>query len=208
MDIADAFAGNVSPETFFLERLPELHESRPELFERYAETTLRFSIYLTDVDRRFCIEFNPDGARAIEGEFIEFPTVTLEGTEANWPLVRDHARRLFEKGRDALMERPPSDRVDREFLEEFQRYDAVVDVEMAFEARDEPVEMRLILNDYQPVPDCRHIEVGFSMGLLDAVLDGRVDPEEAREKVTLSGEVGLAFDLSGLALEHFPELEN
>lgn len=207
MDIADAFAGDVSPETFFLERLPDLHEDRLELFGRYSETTLRFSVYLTDVDRRFCLELNPDGARAREGEFIDFPTVTLEGTEANWPLVRDHARRLFEKGKNALKDRPPSDRIDREFVDDFERFDGVIDVNLAFEERDEPVEMRVILNDYQPVPDARQIEIGLSVDLLDAVLDGRVDADEARDAVSLSGDVGLAFDLSGMMMEHFPELE-
>ncbi|MFB6351928.1 MAG: hypothetical protein ABEN55_11480 [Bradymonadaceae bacterium] len=207
MDIADAFAGEPSPETFFLERLPDLHEDRLELFGSYSETTLRFSIYMTDIDRRFCLELSPDGARAIEGEFIEFPTVTLEGTEENWPLVRDHARRLFEKGRRALNERPPASRVDREFTDDFERFDGVIDVELVFEERDEPVSMRLILNDYQPVPDARQIEVGLSVELLDEVLEGRIDPDEARESVTLSGDVGLAFDLSGLLMEHFPEIE-
>lgn len=207
MDIADAFADDVSPETFFLERLPTLHEDRLELFGRYSETTLRFCFHLTDVDRRFCLELTPDGARAIEGEFIEFPTVTLEGTEANWPLVREHARRLFEKGKDALLERPPPRRIDRDFVDDFERFDGVIDVELTFEERDEPVQMRVILNDYQPVPDCRQLEIGLSIDLLDAILDRRVEPDEARDALSLSGDVGLAFDLSGMMMDHFPELE-
>ena len=207
MDIADAFAGDVSPETFFLERLPNLHEDRLELFGRYSETTLRFCFRMTDTGRTYCLELTPDSARAIEGEFIEFPTVTLEGKEANWPVVRDHARRLFEKGKDALMNRPPPRKIGRDFVDDFERFDGIVDVAIDFPERDDPVEMRLILNDYDPVADARCLEIGLSIDVLDGVLDGRVDADEARNAMSLSGDVGLAFDLGGMMLDHFPEID-
>jgi hypothetical protein len=208
MEIADAFAGDVSPETFFLERLPELHEDRLELFEQYTETPVRFCIHLTDVDRRFSIELSDDGCRAIEGEFIDFPVVTLQGKRSDWEVVRDHAETLFEKGRRALSERPPSDRITRDFLDDFERYDGKVDVELDVAAGREPVEMRLVLNDYEPVPDAPELRVELSVDLIARVLDGEIEPDEARESVGISKDVGFAFEMSGLLLNHFPELDS
>jgi len=208
MDIADAFEGDVSPETFFLERLPELHGSRLELFDQYSETTLRFCIHLTDVDRRFCIELSGDGCRAIEGEFIEFPVATLQGKRSDWEAVRDRAETLFEKGRQALHERPPSNKITREFLDDFERYDGVVDVELGLEPGRDPVEMRLIFNDYDAVPGAPELGVDLSADLIERVLDGEIEPDEARESVGVSKDVGFAFELSGLLLNHFPELDS
>lgn len=208
MEIADAFEGDVAPETFFLERLPELHEERLELFEKYSEATLRFCIHLTDVDRRFSVELSGDGCRAIEGEFIEFPVVTLQGKRSDWEVVRDRAETLFEKGRRALHERPPSDRITREFLDDFERYDGVVDVELEIEDGREPVEMRLVLNDYDPVPGASELRVELSVELMAQLLDGDIAPDQARESVGISKDVGFAFELSGLILNHFPELDS
>lgn len=208
MEIADAFEGDVSPETFFLERLPDLHEEHLELFEQYSETTLRFCIHLTDVDRRFSIELSGDGCRAIEGEFIEFPVITLLGQRADWEFVRDRAEALFEKGRRALHERPPSDQITREFLDDFERYDGIVDVELEIGGGREPVGMRLVLNDYDPVPGAPELRVELAFDLIAEVLDGEIDPDEARESVGISEDVGFAFELSGLLLNHFPELDS
>lgn len=208
MEIAEAFRGDVSPETFFLERLPALHDHHLELFARYSEATLRFCIHLTDVQRRFSVELGPEGSRAIEGEFIDFPVLTLEGRRADWGLVREVAAGLFEKGACALRERPPDNRITREFLDDFEHYDGNLEVLVGFEQRTSPVEMRLVLNDYAPVRDAPELQVELSVELLTAVLEGRIEAEEAREAVELSKNVGFAFELSGLLLNHFPELES
>lgn len=208
MDTADAFASDVTMAEFLLEKLPRLHDERLDVFELYSDATLRFSVYLKDVDRRFSVELSAEGSRAIEGEFIDFPIVTLQGEESNWEFIRDHARRLFEKGEKGLRKHPPPDRISQAFLDEFERFDGTLTVRLVLEDRDEPVEMRLILNDYEPYPGARSIDIRIPMRVAQGVMEGRVDPSDARDGIDVSGDMSLGLDLSGLILEHFPALEN
>ena len=133
--------------------------------------------------------------------------MTIEGEEANWDFIRKHAQRMFEKGEEALKAKPPKDRVDRAFLEDLERFDATLTVKLHFEERSEPVMMRAILNDYDPVPGARSIEFSMPMKVADAVLEGSMGKGAARDAIDISGDMSLGFDLSGMMLEHFPELE-
>lgn len=207
MDFDEAFGPEVTHEEFFLEKLPQLHEEKLDLFATYCETTLRLCIRLEDLDRTFSVELAPDGARAIEGEFIDFPVVTLEGETGNWDLVKKHARRLFEKGEEALKRRPPNHKISRAFLDDLERYDGVLNVTISGESLDDPIEVRAILNDYQAPPRAREVDVTLSVDLVDQVAEGDKGASEAADALSLGRDVTLAFDLGGLMMNHFPDLE-
>lgn len=207
MDFDEAFGPEVTHEEFFLEKLPALHEDKLDLFATYCETTLRFCVRLEDIGQTFSVELAPDGARAIEGEFIDFPIVTLEGETGNWELVKEHARRLFQKGEEALKRRPPTRKITRSFLDDLERFDGVIHLGINGESIDNPVEVRAILNDYQAPPRAREVEVTLSVDLVDQVAEGEKGASEAADALSLSRDVTLAFDLGGLVMNHFPELE-
>jgi HSP20 family molecular chaperone IbpA len=207
MEYDEAVRADVTPEEFFLEKLPALHRERLDNFERFCETTLRFSIRLRDVDEQFSVELRPDGARAREGEFIDFPVATIEGSTGPWKSVKRYLKRAFEEGERALEQQPPSDRIDDEFLAEFERFDGVVEVTLEFPGLNEPAEFRIVLNDYQAPPDAPTLRAEVGTESLEGLLEGRCTAEEAVQSAELSGDMSLAFELSGVVLRHFPGLE-
>lgn len=208
MEFDEAFGPEVTPEEFFLEKLPELHRERLDNFEQFCETTLRFSIRLTDVDEQYSVELRPDGARAREGEFIDFPVATIEGTTGPWETIKRHTQRAFEEGERALEQQPPSDRIDDDFLADFEQFDGVLEVEFELPDLDEPAEFRILLNDYQAPPDARTLRAEVGADAFEDLLEGRRTAEEAAQSADLSGDMSLAFELSGVVLRHFPELED
>lgn len=206
MDYETAFADDVEPRDFYLEKLPDLHRERLDVFRTYAEEPLRFSVRLTDVDEQYSLEFAPDGARVREGEFIDFPVATFETTSDCWDLVKRHTPALAKRAEERLLADPPSARIDRSFLDDFERHDGILDVSLHFEEAGRTLEARVILNDYEPPPGARRVELEFPLSLIESVVDGRTPPEEAARSLDIGADLGLAFDLAGLAAEHFPEL--
>jgi len=207
MDFDEAFGDEVTPREFFLEKLPALHRGRLEQFELFSETTLRFSVRLSDVDEQYSVELRPDGADAREGEFIDFPVVTIEGTSGPWEVVRKRSREAFEKGERALERNPPTDRIDDEFLADLERYDGVFEIEVEFPDLDEPAEFRLILNDYRAPQGAPKIRATVGAEAVRDLFEGHRSPDEVARSADVSGEMSLAFELGGVLMEHFPELE-
>lgn len=208
MDFAEAFGSDVTPRDFFVEKLPALHESRRDQFALYCETTLRISVKLEDLGEQYTVELMPDGARAREGDMIDFPVVTIEGTSEHWETVKEHAREIFEHLEGLLEKKPPRNKITRDFLDDLERYDAVVNVELDSEDFDDLFQARLILNDYEPPPGAREVTVRGSADLMWQVLEGEKSASEASNALELSDDLGLAFNLGGLIMNHFPELDD
>lgn len=206
MDYETALGEDVSPKEFFLERLPQLHRERLDVFDLYSEVPLRFSVHLTDVGERYSVELGPEDARAREGEFIDFPVATIETTTRRWELVKRRARDLAERVERELRADPPTDRIDEAFLSALERYDGVLELTIRFDEADAKLEADIILNDYQPVPDPRRVSVEIPISLVQSVVRGETPAEEAARSLEIGRDLGLAFDLAGLATEHFPEL--
>lgn len=208
MDFDDAFGSDVSPREFFEEKLRDLFESRLDRFDRLSDTPIRASVHLTDLDQRYSFEFDSEGLRSTEGEFIDFPVVTVEGSSEQWETVREHTRELLERIEARTRHRTPDNRITRRFLDELERHDGVFTLEIATEERDEPVVIQLILNDYQAPPRAREVEMSCSADLLYDVANGDRTPAEAARSASLSGDLSLAFDIGGLLMSHFPELDD
>jgi hypothetical protein len=206
MEIADAFGDDVTPEEFFLEYLPTLHDERLDLFDRYSDTTLRFCVRLTDRDEAYTVELRSDGSDARRGEMIDFPVVTIEGSTQHWETVKRYAERAFERLTDQLREHPPPHRIEQGFLDDLERYDGVVDIDLAGE-NEGSMRTRLILNDYDVPPGARTVTLNGSLDQVDRVVSGELHPTEATRSMQLSGDLSLAFDLGGLLLDHFPGLD-
>jgi hypothetical protein len=206
MEIADAFGDEVTPGEFFLEYLPTLHEERLDLFDRYSDTTVRFCVRLTDRDEAFTVELRSDGADARRGEMIDFPMVTIEGSTEYWDTVKEYAEAAFKRLTAQLRENPPPHRIDRAFLDDLERYDGVVDIDLS--ADGDAMRTRIILNDYDVPPGARSVTLNGSLDQVERVVSGEVHPTEATRSMQLSGDMSLAFDLGGLLLEHFPGLDD
>lgn len=206
MEPEDAFGEDVTPREFFLEKLPALHRSRLEIFELYSNEPLRFSVLLTDRGERYSIELGPEDARAREGEFIEFPVATIEATTEHWELVKRRARVLVEEAEEQLRRDPPHDRIDAEFLDALERYDGTIGLTVLFDEVGEQLEAKIVLNDYEEVPGARRVDVDVPLSLAQSVVRNEMPAEEAARSLDLGRDLSLAFDLSGLAIEHFPAL--
>ncbi|MFB6262211.1 MAG: hypothetical protein ABEL76_01110, partial [Bradymonadaceae bacterium] len=178
-------------------------------FELYSRVPLRFSVYLTDVDRRFSVELTSDGARAVEGSFIDFPLVTLEGTTDRWDEAKGHAQALLEEIDHRLEQSPPDDQLHREFLDDFERLDGVIEVGvLEGEGDDEPHVLRLVLNNYEePGYEPRSVRATGPIDRLYEVVEGDRSAAEAARSLDLEGDVGPALDLGGMVMSHYPQLD-
>ncbi len=207
MEFDDALADDVSPTEFFEETLPELFEARLDRFEQYSDIPILISIHLTDRDQRYSFEFNADGLRSTDGEFIDFPILTLEGTAEQWETVRRHTRELLGQLDERAAQHTPPNRITRDFLDDLERHDGVFELNIEANERDEPVSMRLVLNDYEAPPRAREVTLSTSSDVFYDVVEGRRSPAEAARNASLSGDMSLAFDIGGLLMSHFPELD-
>lgn len=208
MELSEAFGPEVGPEELFLDNLPAVHRARLDTFDLYSRVPLLFSVHLTDRDRRYSVELSSDGARATEGTFIDFPLVTLEGTTERWGEAKEHARALVESIDRRLEQSPPDDRLHRDFVDDFRQLDGVIEVGVREEPGGEPHLLRLILNDYdEPAYETRRVRATGSIERLYDVVEGRQEAAEAARSLDLEGDVGLAVDLGGLAMTHYPQLD-
>ncbi|MGM0555631.1 MAG: hypothetical protein ACQEVA_04545 [Myxococcota bacterium] len=206
MEFEEALAPDVDVETFFLEKVAEVHRSRLEVFSRGVDTPIIVCVALEDIDERYTFEFRPDGIDVEHGEMIDFPVVTIIGKSIYWDTVRDHLREIAEIVQDRASDKHPPRKLTRDFLDKFERFDGIIELQLADEDLDERVLLKIVLNDYDAPSGARHVTIRapFSLGL--ELARGDVHPSNLEQHVSASGDMGLAFDLTGFLNKEFPEL--
>lgn len=206
MKFEEALGPDVDLETFFLENVPAAHQARLETFARGVDTPLIVCVALEDTGERYTFEFRTDGIDVEEGEMIDFPTVTIIGQSTYWETVRDHLREMAVVIQDRAGDRHAPRKVDRDFLDKFERFDGVIELQLAADSEEERVPLRIVLNDYDAPPGARHlvIRAPFSLGL--DLARGDVAPSDLDQHVSASGDMSLAFDLTGFLNKEFPQL--
>lgn len=206
MKLEEALDADIDVKTFFSEIVAEVHESRLEIFSRGVDTPLIVCIGLEDLGERYTYEFRPDGIDVEHGEMIDFPVLTILGSSQNWPTVRKHLHEIAEIVQERASGRRPARRLTREFLDRFERFDGLIELQLTDDELDEPVELKVILNDYDAPASARHlvIRAPFSLGV--DLARGDVHPSNLESHVRASGDMGLAFDLTGFLNKEFPEL--
>ncbi|MFU8805687.1 MAG: hypothetical protein ACNA8W_17875 [Bradymonadaceae bacterium] len=205
MQLSDAFAPDLSPDDVFLDRIPRLHEERRVQFRQFVDCPLIFSFRFTDTDRSYTVELDEDEARSEKGEMIDFPLATVEGRQADWEAVKFHLLELLEEADRRADEYVERVGINAKMIEQFERFDGVIDITFRGARLDHPIAMRVILNDYEPVDDARSFAVDIPIELLFSVVRGEVPPSEAAKSLRIKGEMGFALELGGFFLKHLKD---
>jgi hypothetical protein len=206
MKLEEALGQDVDAETFFLENVPEVHRSRLEIFSRGVDTAIIVCIALEDIDKRITFEFRTDGLDVEEGEMIDFPVLTIIGSSEYWDTVRAHLHDIAEIVQERASNGQPPRKLTRAFLDKFERFDGVIELQLSSDRIEERVPLKIVLNDYDPPPGARHlvIKAPFSLGL--DLARGDVHPSNLEQHISATGDMSLAFDLTGFLNKEFPEL--
>lgn len=207
MKLDDALAPGVSPETFFLEYVPELFEARRDLFAEASTTAIIVSVHLTDTDERFTYEFRADGCTVEADEMIDFPVVTIAGSSEHWEQMKRHVLRVAKPLEARAHHTKPPHKLTRDFLDELERFDGEFQVKLTADDLDEAIPISLILNDYDVpggAPKLR-IQVSFETG--EQLARDEIALADLDSRVRVGGDMGLGLEVGGLILKHFPELE-
>lgn len=202
MELKDAFAAGIPPEKLFLDLIPQLHRVRLEQFRQFCDCTLVVSFRFTDTDRRFTLELGRNGASVEAGELVDFPVVTVEGLEAHWEAVKRHVLALFEEADRRADEYVGRVRITQAILDQFERFDGVIELTFTDTGDGFDHVIRVILNDYEASDDAPLLRLSVSLAQVHDLVSGRVQPAELGRRLRVGGDRRLALDLGGFLLKH------
>lgn len=212
MKIEDALKPGISADTFFMECVPELFQARQRMFQESSDADVIVSVYFRDTDARYTCEFRADGCTVEREEMVDFPVATIVGEEADWEDFKRHMLTILlplEQRANDYRERAAStmSRLTPEFLAELERFDGVFECKISAEDLNEPIEIALILNDYEAPDGAPRLRLGASFETGEALAVGELFPTDLPERVRVGGELSLGLEVGGLLLKYFPELE-
>jgi|GEM_PF-2438146 len=212
MKIEDALEPGISTDTFFMECVPELFKARQQIFQQSSDTDVIVSVYFKDTDARYTCEFRADGCAVERDEMVDFPVATIVGEEADWEDFKRHMLAILlplEQRANDYRERAAStmSRLTPEFLAKLERFDGVFECKISAEDLDEPIEIALILNDYDAPDGAPRLRIGASFETGEALANGELFPTDLPDRVRVGGDLSLGLEVGGLLLKYFPELE-
>lgn len=207
MDLKEALAPDVDPEEFFVDKIPALFEARRELFASACDTAIIVSVHLMDTGERYTLEFSPEGCRVEKGEMIDFPVVTIAGSSQNWQEVKRHVLQVAEPLEKRAHKTEVPRKVTRDFLDKLERHDGEFVFDLSADDLDQPIPIKLILNDYEPPPGAPTLRVSASFDLGVRLARGDIKPSQVESEISVRGDMSLGLDVGGLILKEFPELE-
>ncbi len=200
MDFSEIFGADVDVRRFFFEMLPQIYEERGSDFSAFSQEPIIFSVYLKDSQERFSAELHADGVSVEDDEMIDFPLVSICGYKKYWDTVKRHSVTIAEEFDEKRENFKGQFVVTREFLDDFERIDASIDVVIFNE--DEAVEMTLVLNNYDDDEHHRRFAVELPLELVEAVASTETDIVDAAKSLKIQGDMKLAMELGGLFLKY------
>ncbi len=207
MNAGEAFAAGISPEEFFLEVIPLLHESRLAQFVQFSSANLIFSVLFTDTKMRYTCELGTKKARCRAGELVDFPVVSIEGLEKNWELVKSHLRVLLDEADQRADAYVGHVNLTQAILDEFERFDGVIDIRLTGglggSADVSALDFRIVLNDYEVNKVARKLSLEMPLASLEDVIVGKKTASEVAKSLVLGGDKMLGLNLGGFFLKHF-----
>ena len=184
--------------------VPEIHKERRHEYNDYIHgVDMVIAIRLTDVDEFWTVRFNGHEIEIEDDELIDFPIVTVEGTQTQWESMREDVIELLlliDAQKDRLKK---GRKFDVTFRETLERYDGVIDLTITGKSSSDTLKFRLILNNYEADRGFRKFEVSVPRTVLFDVVEGRVPVDSAAKGLSIRGDVGLAVDLGGAIMKHF-----
>ncbi len=204
MEWSEVLDPELSPREVLCERIPAMHADRIEQFGRLVNTSLIFSIVLEDADQRFTVSLSPEGARAVEGDMIDFPQATLRGRLDSWSRSIELLSQLVEPADEQIDRVDGQLTVDDSVKRGFEKFDGVLDIEIVnIPDGQGPLSFQVILNDYTEPSWAETATMSVDWSTLDDVAHGRISPVEAARQVRLRSSVGIAVDLGGYLMNEF-----
>lgn len=207
MKLEDALAPGVELRTFFMEHVPALFEERQELFASAYATPVIISIHITDTADKYTFEFRPDGCTVEDDEMIDFPVATIAGTSDRWEDLKRHVVQVAKLADQRAHTTKVPRKVTRDFLDDFERYDGEFILELSADDLDEPITLRIILNDYEAPDGAPSLRIGASFEVGEELARGEIKPKDLESRLRVKGDVGFGLEVGGFILKHFPELE-
>lgn len=202
MDILDALADDVSLHQFFMDWAPRLFAARRDDFAAASEVDLVLCFKFEDTDEVYTVELSRNGLAVEDDEMIDFPALTIVGQARNWPRVREQLRPLAEQLERRREQVRDSVRLTQALLDDWEKFDVVIDIEVTDGGSAGGVKFSVVLNDYNPPKGARRFGFAIPLHALEAMAAGRQTPEEVGRGLKLTGDVRVAATLGGMILSH------
>jgi hypothetical protein len=203
---ADALAPGVTLEEFFMEHLERIHDTQKGEFHKVSAEPLVMSFDFPDTGERYTFALSSDGCEVEDDELADFPVATLIGTAGHWEAIKPdllELARALEKASGDHEQRYGGRAITRDILDEFERFDGTIVIEVTGGSAGEPVTFELALNDYVKHDDADFIKVKIDYGVALEMAAGTLEPRDARGKVKLSGKTSFGLELAGFFSAHF-----
>lgn len=185
-----------------IERIgPKVHEARRSDFKNFCDVRLIICFKMLDTDEVWTIEFDSNGYSFERDEAVDFPLVTIEGKAANWPLIREHLLELADL-LEGQKERAKGRKWTRALHNAFESFDGSIDLSFVDDTYPHPVDVRVILNNYEDA-GFERFSATIPVPLLFDVARGQVSPRSAAKTLKIGGSLSLAIELGGFFATHF-----
>lgn len=180
---------------------PKAHEARRADFKTFCEVGLIICFKMLDTKEVWTIEFDSKRYSFERGEAVDFPLVTIEGKAANWPIIRAHLLELADL-LEGQKERAKGRKWTRALHDAFESFDGSIDLSFVDDTYPHPVDIRIILNNYED-SGFDKFSATIPVALLFDVARGQVSPRSAAKTLKIGGSLGFAIELGGFFATHF-----
>lgn len=202
MDILDALADDVSIREFFVDWAPRLFAARRDDFAAASAVDLVLCFKFEDTDEVYTLEMSRGGLVVEDDEMIDFPALTVVGLAKNWPRVRERLRPLAEQLERRREQVRDSFRVTQAFVDDWEKFDLVIDIEVTDGSPGGGIKFSVVLNDYNAPKGARRFGFTVPLQALDAMAGGRQSPEQVARGLKITGDVRVAATFGGMILSH------
>lgn len=188
--------------TFFKKTAKAVFDERHEDLKTYLECPVIVCTRMLDTDRLWTVKVSPKKL-VIEGEeMVDFPVITVEGREENWPLVREATADILDLLDARRDEFKGKGRWTREIQEAFEAFDGTISVTLTDPSLPRAIPIRIILNNYED-SGYKSFHVTVPLTTLYGVARGEIAIDAAAKGLKIGGDMSLAVDLAGFFATHF-----
>lgn len=204
IDYKKLLPAGITVEKVFADVLPAVHDEQRDEYADYVEgMDIVIAVRLTDARKLWTVRFNADEIEIEDDELVDFPIVTIEGTQKQWPNLLPYLVEILTTLESRRKELKPKKRFDATLQAALERFDGVIDLCVTGDDPTDNLRFRLILNNYAEHTSFRRFSITIPRSVVFDVVEGRTPIESAARGLSVQGDVGLAVDLGGTILEHF-----
>ena len=203
-DYKKLLPAGITVDKVFTDVIPVIHEEqRAEFGDYIAGVDIVIAVRLTDARKMWTVRFNAEEIEIEDDELVDFPIMTVEGTQKQWPALLPYLADILSTLESRRSELKPSKRFDSKLRSALERIDGVIDICITGDDPTDNLRFRAILNNYEEHGSFRRFSITIPRSVVFDVAEGRTPIESAARGLSVQGDVGLAVDLGGTLLEHF-----